>query len=325
VKVRPAITALVLPVLAALAAPADAQQITLRYKWMPGDVLIYRTTVRTNSTVTGGPAGPVTYEQTLGQTLKVTVAAVAPDGTATVQQVIDAVTLDTNGPSGRMSYDSAKPPAGNADPRVLSVARTLGAMVGEPISVAIAPNGAIRRIDGAARLVQKLMADLPRDPMAGGLAQNLKAMLSEDALRSSLEQSFSRLPDAPVKPGDTWTAEQSVGADVTGKVVSTSTFTLKAIEGAGDAAVARVAVALALTQPGAPSGSASMAMRLTDGKGEGELLFNIPGGRIQRNGMQSDISSTATMRGAEGTNTTVRNAARTTMTMELVKWTSGAR
>jgi hypothetical protein len=126
------------------------------------------------------------------------------------------------------------------------------------------------------------------------------------------------MPDTPVKIGDTWRAEQSVGADATGKVLSTSTFTLKGIDGTGAAAVARVAVTLALTQSSTPPEGASMVMKLADGKGQGELLFNVEKGRIERNGMQSDISSTATMRGPDGTSS-LRNSARTTMTMELIK------
>jgi len=197
--------------------------------------------------------------------------------------------------------------------------KAMGAMVGEAISVMMAANGAVRRIDGTARIVDKLMADLPRDPMAGSLAQNIKAMLSEDALRSSLEQNFSRMPDAPVKPGDTWTAEQSVGADSVGKIVGKSTFTLKGIEGTGDAAMARIGVTLALRQQNVPSAGASVVMKLGDGKGEGELLFHVAKGRVERNTMRTDIASSATMRGPDGGTATLQNSTRTQMTMDLVK------
>ncbi|HYT65973.1 MAG TPA: DUF6263 family protein [Vicinamibacterales bacterium] len=298
---------------------ASAQPVRLRYNWTQGDVLTYRTVVRTNTSIAGGPAGTNSFEQTMGQTLKVTVAAVAPDGTATLRQVIEAVSLEMNTPGGKVAYDSTKPPGADADPRVKSMQKAMGAMVGEAISVMMAANGAVRRIDGTARIVDKLMADLPRDPMAGSLAQNIKAMLSEDALRSSLEQNFSRMPDAPVKPGDTWTAEQSVGADSVGKIVGKSTFTLKGIEGTGDAAMARIGVTLALRQQNVPSAGASVVMKLGDGKGEGELLFHVAKGRVERNTMRTDIASSATMRGPDGGTATLQNSTRTQMTMDLVK------
>jgi hypothetical protein len=255
----------------------------------------------------------------MGQTLKVTVAAVGADGTATLRQEIVAVTLDMSSPAGKVAYDSAKPPASNADPSVVAMSKTMGAMVGEAISVTMAANGAVRRIDGTQKIIDKLMADLPRDPMAGGLAQNIKAMLGENALRSSLEQSFSRLPDGPVKPGDTWTAEQSIGADAVGKIVGSSTFTLKAIEGTGDAVLARVAVSLTLRQQDVPASGSSMSVRLGTGKGQGELIFRVGQGIVERNSMNTEMASTASVRGPDGSPVTLQNSTRTQMTMELVK------
>jgi len=317
---RPAsLPALLGVLLCVSAAPLHAQSVTLRYNWKQGDVLTYRSTVRTTSTMTGGPSGQATFEQTMGQTLKVTVAAVGADGTATLRQEIVSVTLEMSSPAGKMAYDSAKPPASNADPSVLAMSKTMGAMVGEAISVTMAANGAVRRIDGTQKIIDKLMADLPRDPMAGGLAQNIKAMLGEAALRSSLEQSFSRLPDGPVKPGDTWTAEQSIGADTIGKIVGSSTFTLKAIEGTGDAALARVAVSLSLRQQDVPASGSSMSVRLGSSKGQGELVFRIGQGIVERNSMNTDMVSTASVRGPDGAPMSLQNATRTQMTMELVK------
>ena len=316
---RPAPLWLPAVLLFASVAPLHAQSVTLRYNWKQGDVLTYKSTVKTTSTMTGGPAGQATFEQTMGQTLKVTVAAVGADGTATLRQEIVGVTLEMSSPAGKVAYDSAKPPASNADPTVVAMSKTMGAMVGEAISVTMAANGAVRSIAGTQKIIDKLMADLPRDPMAGGLAQNIKAMLGEDALRSSLEQSFSRLPDGPVKPGDTWTAEQSIGADTIGKIVGTSTFTLKAVDGTGDAALARVAVSLSLRQQDVPAAGGSMSMRLGSSKGQGELVFRVGQGIVERNSMNTDMASTASVRGPDGNPLSLQNTTKTQMTMELIK------
>ena len=310
----------VLLALIAAAAPALAQGVTLRYQWKPGDVHTYRTVVRSASTSSGGPRGPETFEQTLSQTVKLTVAAVNVDGTATLRQSIEAVALEMTTAAGKVAYDSATPVADDADPRVQAMAKTIGAMVGEAISVTMAPNGAVRRIDGAARIVTKLVDNLPRDPMAGALAQNIRAMLGDDALRSSIEQSFSRLPDQPVSVGDTWTAEQAIGADVTGKIVGKSTFTLKALEGTGDAAVARIAVALALRQENVPSAGASAVMKIgAASKGEGEVAFHTGKGRIDTSNMRTDMPTTVTLRGPDGAAITLQNNSKTTMTMVRVE------
>lgn len=251
--------------------------------------------------------------------MKLTVAAVNVDGTATLRQSIEAVSMEVTTPAGKIAYDSAKPPGEDADPRVVAMSKTAGGMVGEAISVTMTPTGAIKRIDGAARIADKLIASLPRDPMSGGLAQNIKTMLSEDALRNSLEQSFARMPDQPVNIGSTWTSEQSIGADATGKIVGTSTFTLKAVEGTGDAAVARIAVALALRQESVPAAGASAAMKLGAGsKGEGEVLFSLGRGLIETHTMRSDMPMTVTMRGPDGGTMTRQTSTKTSMTMQRI-------
>jgi len=307
--------------LAASVVQAAGQAVQLRYQWKQGEVLTYRTEVRTTSTATGGPRGPETFEQTLTQTFQLTVAAVNPtDGSATLRQSIESVAVEMNTPAGKIAYDSKQKVAADADPRVQGMAKTLGGMVGEAISVTMAPTGAVRRIDGAARVVSKLIENLPRDPMAGGLAQNIKAMLSDDALRSSLEQSFSRLPEQPVKVGETWTADHTVSAGASGRVLGKSTFTLKAVEGAGEAAVARIAVSLALQHEDAPAPGASTVVKLGAGsKGEGDVTFSVGSGRIEANNMRTDMPSTVTMRGPDGSTMTIQNTTKTTMTMIRVE------
>ena len=314
-------SAAVVLAVAAAAADAAAQAVPLRYQWAQGDVLTYRNVVQTTTNTSGGPRGPETFEQTLSQTIKLTVAAVNPaDGSATLRHSIEAVTLDVTTPAGKIAYDSARPPGEDADPRVVAMSKTVGGMVGEAISVTMATNGTVRRIDGASRIAQKLIENLPRDPMSGGLAQNIKGMLSDDALRAALEQSFSRLPDQPVSVGNTWTAEQSVGADATGKLLGKSTFTLKALEGTGDAQTARIAVSLALRQEDVPSAGASRTVKLGAGsRGEGEMVFSISRGRIVSNTMKTDMPSTVTMRLPDGATMTLQNNSKTIMTMTLAK------
>jgi hypothetical protein len=310
-----------LAVAVALAASVihASAQTTLQYRWTQGDILLYRTVLKTTTNVTG-PAGPVTQALTQTQTVKLLVAAVAPDGSATLRQTIESVAVEISGPLGKMAYDSTKPPpASDEDPRNATLAKTFGAMVGEAMSVTIAPSGAVRGIAGTAKIVDKLMKGLPMDPFAAGLAQNIKAMLSDDALRTSLEQSFSRMPEQPVKPGDTWTSEQTLGVDVIGRITGTSTFTLKAIEGTGDAAVARVGVTLAIRQESTPGTGASVTVKLGASKGEGELLFNVAKGRVERNSMRTEMATTVTMRGREGGPSTMQNNTTTSMTMARVE------
>jgi hypothetical protein len=297
-------------------ALAKGEDVTLRYKWTQGDVLNYRSTLRTASAMSGVPnIGDVSLNQTMTQNIKLFVASVAADGTAVVQQTIESVKIEMTTPMGTTSYDSAAP-APPANPAAEALATVFGGMVGGSISITFAANGSVQRIDGAARLLDKLVQGLPQEPRAQQMAQSLRSMLSDDAIRASLEQSFSKLPPQPVKAGDTWNGTVSLGNDMIGKIVGTQTFTLKAME--GDLAV--VPVALTLKQETvSPVGPAGMTIKLGDSKGEGEIRFDVAKGRIQRATMKTEMPSTMTTTGPDGRPVTMKNTTTTSMTMELVQ------
>jgi len=138
-------------------------------------------------------------------------------------------------------------------------------------------------------------------------------------MRSMLEQTFSLLPDRPLSPGDTWTGKLSMGNEMIGRITGTSSFTLKGVEGQGDAAIARIGVAIALKQEAAPPvGPTGMSMKMADSKGDGEVEFAVAQGRIRRTSVRSEMPSTMSMTLPDGTSANMQNLTKTTMTMELV-------
>jgi hypothetical protein len=169
-------------------------------------------------------------------------------------------------------------------------------------------------------VLDKIMHDLPPERAASPMAQSLKSVLSEPAIRASLEQSFPHLPPQPVKPGDTWTGQVSLGSDVIGKITGMQTFTLKTIDAADATGVATIAVALALKQESAPPiGPAGMTVKLGDSKGEGAIEFDVANGRIRKSTMNTDMPSTMTSVAPDGRRATMKNSTKTSMTMELVE------
>jgi hypothetical protein len=318
VKLSHAVAAFVLLCTAAVAA--DAQTLTLRYKWTKGESRTYRVTNQTDSTITGMPNGPMNVSQTMTQTLKYTADEVAPDGSVTLRQTFQSVRMESSGPMGKIVVDSAA--AGTSDnPTAKSVRQIVTAMVGESVIIEMGPDGAVRKVDGASRIVDKItIAIAAADPAAGAAGQGLRTQLSDDALKSALEQTFPRLSAPPIRVDGTWAGEFAMGNPVIGRITGRSSFTLKAIEGTPDAPLARIAVVLALKQDGVPqpSGPSGMVMTLGDAKGIGEILFSVTQGQIQRSTMRTDLPSTMTMNGPDGSPATMGNKTTTTMTMELV-------
>jgi hypothetical protein len=302
------------------AVPARAQS-ALQYRWKQGDVLVYKTSMQTTSTMSGMPGmGDVSLEQTMTQRIKLLAAAVAPDGTVTLHQTTEAVTVEMIGPMGKVAYDSADPKSAEQDEGARALGRVFGGMIGSTISITMAASGAVQRIDGIQRVLDKITQDLPSDRATSPMVQSLKSVLSEGAVRASLEQSFPKMPPAPVKPGDTWTGTVSLGSDVVGKITGTQTFTLKTIDGADAPGVATIAVALALKQESTPPlGPSGMTVKLGDGKGEGEIQFDVTNGRIRKSTMKTDMPSTMTATGRDGKPSTMKNTTKSSMIMELIE------
>jgi hypothetical protein len=312
---------LLLVAFVAAAAPASGQSVALRYRWTKGESLTYHLTSQTDTAVSGVPgAGPMALAQTMNQVLKFTAEEVSADGVATLRQTFQSIKMQINGPAGKVTYDTAAP-NNNPNPMIEAMRRVLGAMAGESIVVVMAADGTVISIDGAKKILDKISASLPQDPGAEAITQSMKAILSEDALKSTLTQSFPKLPADAVKVGDTWRGQLTLAAEVVGKILGTSTFTLKAIDGTADAGVARIGVVLVLKQESvaAPSGPANIVVRLLDSKGEGEILFDPSKGRIRRGTMRTDMPSVVSMTAPDGNPASVQNKTTTTTTMELVE------
>ena len=62
-----------------------------------------------------------------------------------------------------------------------------------------------------------------------------------------------------------------------------------------------------------------MTMTLGDSRGEGEILFDVGRGRIVTSTMRTDMPSTVSMIGQEGSPVTFHNRVRTDAAMELVE------
>ncbi|HMC77601.1 MAG TPA: DUF6263 family protein [Vicinamibacterales bacterium] len=313
----PAVATLVLLCLSA--AAADAQTVTLRYRWTKGESRTYRVTTQTDNAITGMPGGRVTTSQTMTQVLQYAAEEVAPDGSATVRQTFQSIRMETVNPNGKFVIDSGVRET-SQNRMVEGMRAVLAAMAGESVVIELAPDGAVRRVEGASRIADKVSKVMAADPAAAQAGQGIRTSLSDEALKTTLEQTFPRLSGPPVKVGDQWQGALAMGNPAIGRITGRSTFTLKAIDGAADAAVARIAVALVLRQDVVPppSGPAGMVMTLGDAKGAGEIVFDVAKGFIQKSTMKTDLPSTVVMTGQDGAPATMENKAATTMTMELV-------
>jgi uncharacterized protein DUF6263 len=312
--------AVILLALLAVTTPAFAQSATLRYRWTKGDTLTYRIELRTSSLVTGMPGMPeVKIDQGLTQTVKIAALDVAADGTATLRETFESMKMEMDGPMGHISYDTAAP-GSTANPMVQALRQTLDAIVGGAITIEQSSDGTIQKVDGAATILERITKNTLNDPAATMAAQGLKAAFSDEALKTTIQQSYPKLPANAVKPGDTWPGQTAMGNEVIGRIVGDVKFTVKAVEGSADAGLVRVDVALVLKQEiTPPPGPNGMTMKLGDAKGTGEIVFDVAKGRIRDNSMKTEMPSTVTMQAPDGSTATMQNRTTTTVKMTLVE------
>ena len=274
-KLSHAAVAFVLLCTAAVAA--DAQTVTLRYKWAKGESRTYRVTNQTDSTITGMPNGTMNVSQTMTQVLKYTA-----DEVARGRQRHAAPDLSV-GPDGeqradgqdrrrqrrrrhlRQSDRAERAPGDDGDDRRVGHHRD-----GRP--TARCARSTARRASPT-RSPARLPRPIRRSAAAG---QGLRNQSERRRAQDTLEQTFPRdVRAAGQGRRHLERASSRWAIAVIGRITGRSTFTLKAIEGTPDAPLARIAVVLALKQDGVPppSGPSGMVMTLGDAKGEGEILF----------------------------------------------------
>jgi hypothetical protein len=195
------------------------------------------------------------------------------------------------------------------------------AMIGESVRMLLLPNGAVQSVEGMTRIVDKMAAGLPQDRTAAAAFGMLKNGLSDEALSGVLSQGFAQLPDQAVKIGDTWTRQFDVDNPLMGKGGIAATFTLESVEKTGASSVARITSKSATKQTSTPSGPAlgGLSVQLGDGSGEGEQLFDMTNGQLQRSVHRMTTPMTLSGQAPDGSQLSLRATTKSTMTMELLE------
>jgi hypothetical protein len=301
--------------------PAYGQDATLRYRWVKGDEFRYRLSQQSTMTITGLPAiGEMTTDQSNVQVFRLTVEAVAADGSATLRQTFESVRMEMNSPAGKAVFDTAAADK-LTDPIAAAMGMTMSAMIGESITVVLVPTGAVIKVEGMSRILDKIMKTLPQNPTAAQTFSLLKGIMSDDAMRSMFEQSFVKFPDHAVKPGETWTGQFKMSNPIFGPLTTTRTSTFTGVESSSGTSIARITAMIAMRQDAeaSPFGPTGMTAKLADSTGEGEILFEIRKGRVQKTSFKSEMPVTMSVIGPAGSQINSRSLVRNTVTMEIVE------
>ena len=311
--VRPLVAAAALTV---VVAPAlHGQDAALRYRWTKGTPLRYRTVQESNIAMTGIPgAGEMNLTTTVTEVHLITPTDVAADGTATLNVKFESMKVDVVTPMGNMSLDSAAsgPPP---DPALADAQKLFQALIGESVTMVMAPTGAVKSVDGMAKISAKIKASVPSTSSLGGMMASLDSMLNDEAFKGTMGQSFANLPDKVVKPGETWTTTLNVPNPL-GAMTSTNTFTAKGVERVDGKEMTRVGVAQKVTvAPGGTIGPMSVSVK--DGTGEGDMLLDHRLGQLVRSTSRLTLPMTMSMPSPDGSSMNIGGLTKINVTLTL--------
>lgn len=293
------------------------QEGALRYRWNKGDVLRYRVVQTTNAAMSGIPGmGEMNVTNTMTQVQQFTTTDVAADGAATLQVKFESLKMEMGTPMGTFVYDSAAPPAQNPDQMVAQLAATIGTLVGESITLVMTPNGNIEKMEGMARIMEKVQKSTPAMGMAG-----LDSLLTDDSMKGSFGQSFAHLPGTAVKTGETW-KHDLVMPNPFGTMNVATQYSLKGVESTGGKELAQIlSTATIKATPGGkpPAMPMPMTIQFSDGTGDGEIFFDRRAGRTQRATFNTTMPMTMNMTAPDGSTVNISALTKTTMTTELIE------
>ncbi len=298
---------------------ASAQDTTLRYRWVKGDEVRYRISQQSSMTISGLPGlGDLAVDLTIAQVMRMAVQDVAADGTATLRETFESVRMEQNSPLGKTVFDSAsteKP----ADPNSATLGSVMSAMVGESITMVIGPDGTVGKVEGMSAIVDKAVKALPPGPAAAMAGEQLKGIMSDDAIRSMVGQSFGSFPDRPLKTGDTWTNESEQLNPVFGKMSAARTYTLTGVESRNGATLAHLSVRLVMKQTGPPApGLMGMTVKVDDSESTGEVVFDATKGRLQQASFTGETPVDLSITPPAGEAINIKGVSKNLVTTEII-------
>jgi RNA polymerase sigma factor (sigma-70 family) len=214
-----------------------------------------------------------TVEQQQEQTLYFSWTPVGrdKDGNWVLKQKLDAVrfAFEVNGEKTG-EYDSRKDPRGVPT----LVADYSKAFVGSEFTITFGDDGKVHKVEGRDDLKKKLAA---RDP---ALETTNPEVLSDAALRQSAEILLNPIDPKPIRPGESWTWDQTLDCRPIGNIESHYRFSYGRLEGK------ILQIEVQSTFDGKSQKGKDFELR---GKGTGTILFDRDKGRIVSEELESQL------------------------------------
>ena len=307
-----------------LAAIAHGQ-VMLRWGWTEGRELVYDTE-QTLAQRIDGPSDS-SNEWTIRYRVRQVVKNVDASGYATIEQSYESGRIEASENGGaKLVYDSSKDAEQDRAHRLIA---PFAAFIGKTITFEVGPEGEVRRVTGASRILDEALANVSGDIAAMATIALYRQALSDEGLRRQLESALRIVPDKPVRRGESWTVVVDQPSPV-GVVRSETEYTLERLGRTRDGAQpVSIEAQGKLSKPGGGDGPAGIGamleVKLIDSKITGDIEFvaGPDAGWIQRSSYtaSSEWELLGLLGGGPDAKTT--QSMRQSATMTLVDATGG--
>lgn len=264
-------------ILAAALLLSGQEKVELKWSFEKGRELTYKQTQKQTLELFGS-----VMDQETSQILGWKVTDVAADGTATIETTCLAIAMKAAG-AMEFEYDSDKDKELPENPQV----RMMAKMVGKTFTIKMTPKGKILESKGVDALLDDMLKEFGDD--AGPMREMLKQMLSDDTMKSSMQQMAPMLPQGPVAKGDKWKDEFTLKFPMIGGMKFGVASTLQEV-GGGQAKVDQDWT-IELKAGEENENPLGAVFKITDSKGKAQLVFSLDKGHF----ISQQIEMTMTM------------------------------
>jgi hypothetical protein len=209
---------------AAIGKPGDVQNTDFLPRLRLKEGAVLRTRVSSDQTITLTAQGRnVDVLRMIDVGYKFTVQKVAASGDATLKVDYESLYLMEKSPAMTVEYDSSQPRP------ITPLARYLGAVVGQSLTVTLSPMGRVLEIEGVSAMLEKLKteqakAELPAQ-VQEAISKSIEQGFGEASTKVGLEMITDFYPQSPIKVGESW-SDKRVESMGSGRVNREETFTL---------------------------------------------------------------------------------------------------
>lgn len=280
--------------------PAKAAEVTLRWKFEPGQKLQY---LMTQITSTGMQVQNQSIETKQEVKIDMTwnIDKVLPSGEAELLQTMTRIRMSVSQAGTTIDYDSAaeKPTEGP----LVNLDKLMRSMLDKPFRITMSPTGEVKSVVIPPETLETLRE-------AGPGAAALSNMFSEEGAKSMISQSMLTFPAEPIPVGHTWqlTSEMPAGPIGSMRIVREYTYTGPISEQEGAEGI-DVSTTLNIVPPE----DSPVELKLEKNDGKGRIVFDNAKGQVRSTSLDMSMKLQITAQGQQ-----IDQTVNTQVNMELV-------